>query len=54
MEEELKIKFIVSAKEDINEELGKIAMDYEETNQKEKIIVISKKNGYRIKKTVSH
>ena len=49
-DEVLKLKFTVSAKEDIDEEYGKIAIDYEGTNQDGEIIVISKKNIYRIKK----
>ncbi|MGH1520777.1 MAG: hypothetical protein ACRBB2_00120 [Nitrosopumilus sp.] len=46
----LKLKFTVSQKEDINEEFGKIAIDYEGTTQDGETIVLSKKNIYRIKK----
>jgi len=46
----LKLKFTVSQKEDIDEEFGKIAIDYEGTNQEGETIVVSKKNIYRIKK----
>ena len=46
----LKLKFIISQKEDIDEEFGKIAVDYEGSNQDGEPIVISKKNIYRIKK----
>jgi hypothetical protein len=46
----LKLKFTVSQKDDIDEEFGKIVIDYEGTTQDEEIIVISKKNIYRIKK----
>ena len=46
----LKLKFTVSQKEDIDEEFGKIMIDYEGTTQDEEIIVLSKKNIYRIKK----
>ena len=46
----LKLKFTVSQKEDIDEEFGKIIIDYEGTTQDEEIIVLSKKNIYRIKK----
>ena len=46
----LKLKFTVSQKEDIDEEYGKIFVDYEGTNQDDEIILISKKNIYRIKK----
>jgi len=46
----LKLKFTISSKEDIDEEFGKIAIDYEGTNQDGETIVLSKKNIYRIKK----
>lgn len=46
----LKLKFTVSQKEDIDEEFGKIVIDYEGSNQDEETIVISKRNIYRIKK----
>jgi len=46
----LKLKFTISQIEDINEGFGKIFVDYEGTSQDEEIIVISKKNIYRIKK----
>ncbi len=46
----LKLKFTVSHKEDIDDEFGKIVIDYEGTTQDGEIIVISKKNIYRIKK----
>jgi len=53
VEEILKIKFTVSAKEDINDEFGKIAIDYEGTSQEEERISISKKKWYHIKKIAS-
>ncbi|MGH1521075.1 MAG: hypothetical protein ACRBB2_01705 [Nitrosopumilus sp.] len=46
----LKLKFTVSQKEDIDEEFGKIAIDFEGTNQQEEPIVLSKRNIYRMKK----
>ena len=49
-DEVLKIKFVVSAKEDIDEEFGKISIDYEGTKQGGESVVISKRNWYRIKK----
>jgi hypothetical protein len=52
-DEVLKIKFSVSAKEDIDDEFGKIAINYEGIKQDGEIVVISKRNWYRIKKTVS-
>jgi hypothetical protein len=52
-DEVLKIKFIISAKEDIDDEFGKIAIDYEGTKQDGEIVVLSKKNWYRIKKSVT-
>lgn len=48
--EVLKIKFTISDKKDIDEENGKIAVDFEGTNQNGEIVVISKKNLYRLKK----
>ena len=49
----LKIKFTISAKEDIDDEFGKIAIDYEGTKPDGEIIVLSKKNWYRVKKSVT-
>ncbi|MDH3780854.1 MAG: hypothetical protein OES15_08390 [Nitrosopumilus sp.] len=49
----LKLKFTISQKEDNDEEFGKIMVDYEGTTQDEEIIVLSKKNIYRIKKEPS-
>ena len=52
-DEVLKIKCIVSAKQDINDEFGKIAINYEGTKQDGEIVVLSKRNWYRIKKSIS-
>ena len=52
-DEVLKIKFLVSAKEDIDDEFGKIAINYEGIKPEGEIVVISKKNWYRIKKIPS-
>ena len=49
-DEVLKIKFTISAKEDVDDEYGKIAIDYEGTKQNDDLVVVSKKNWYRIKK----
>ena len=49
-DEVLKIKFTVSGKEEIDEDYGKLSIDYEGTNQNGEIVLISKKNLYRIKK----
>ena len=46
----LRLKFTVSGKEDIDEEYGRIAIDFEGTDQDGETIVLSKKNIYRIKK----
>ena len=46
----LRLKFTVSGKEDIDEQYGKIAIDFEGTDQDGETIVLSKKNIYRIKK----
>lgn len=49
----LKIKFTVSAKEDIDDEFGKIAISYEGAKEDGEMVVLSKKNWYRIKKSVN-
>lgn len=49
-DEVLKIKFTISAKEDIDVEYGKIEVDYEGTKQNGDTVVVSKRNLYRIKK----
>jgi len=46
----LKLKFTVSRLNDTEGEFGKIAIDFEGTSQENDIIVISKRNIYRIKK----
>ncbi len=46
----LKLKFIISEVEEIDEEYGKIFVDYEGTNNEGDAVVISKRNIYRIKK----
>jgi len=46
----LKLKFTVSQKDDIDDEFGKIVVDYEGTTQDGETVVLSKKNIYRIKK----
>ena len=46
----LKLKFIISEVEEIDEEYGKIFVDYEGTNNEGETVVISKRNIYRIKK----
>ena len=48
----LELKFTVSQKDDIDDEFGKIAIDYEGTSNGE-MIVISKRNIYRVKKEPS-
>jgi hypothetical protein len=49
-DEVLKIKFTISSKEDIDDEYGKISVDYEGTKQNGDAVVVSKRNLYRIKK----
>ena len=46
----LKLKFTVSEKQDMDDEFGKITIDYEGSTQDNELIIISKKNIYRIKK----
>lgn len=50
----LKLKFTVSQKDDIDDEFGKIVVDYEGTTQDGKTVVLPKKNIYRIKKEPPH
>lgn len=50
----LKLKFTVSQKDDVDDEFGKIRIDYEGTTQDDEMIVLSKKNIYRIKKEPPH
>ena len=52
-DEVLKIGFTISAKEDTDGEFGKIAIDYEGTKQDGETVVLSKKNWYRIKKSIT-
>ena len=49
-DEVLKLKFTIAQIDDIDDEFGKIAVDYEGTNQENESIVLSKRNIYRIKK----
>ena len=49
-DEVLKIQYTVSGKEDIDDEFGKITVDFEGPNQEGQIVLVSKKNLYRIKK----
>ena len=49
-DEVLKIKFTISGKEDIDGDFGKIEVDFEGTKQNGDLVVVSKKNFYRIKK----
>ena len=49
-EQVLKLKFTIVKKEEIDEEFGKVTIDYEASTQDNELVVISKKNIYRIKK----
>ena len=49
-DEVLKLQYTVSGKEDIDDEYGKLAIDYEGINQDGETVLISRKNIYRIKK----
>ena len=49
----LKLKFTVSDVKDIDDEFGKISIDFEGASQEGETIAISKKNIYRIKKESS-
>lgn len=50
VDEVLKLKFTISEKKDIDDTYGRIAVDYEGTTPDGKLVVISKRNLYRIKK----
>ena len=49
----LKLKFTIVQKENIDNEFGKIIIDYEGSTQENELIIISKKNIYRVKKESS-
>ncbi len=49
-DEVLKIKFTISGKDNIDDNFGKIEVDFEGTKQNGDLVVVSKKNLYRIKK----
>ena len=49
-EQVLKLKFTITKKEDADKEFGKITIDYEASTQDNELVVVSKKNIYRIKK----
>ena len=46
----LKLKFTIIKKEDMNEEFGKITINYEGSSQNNELVIISKRNIYRIRK----
>ncbi|MFB5611147.1 MAG: hypothetical protein ACE5R3_06870 [Nitrosopumilaceae archaeon] len=46
----LKIKFTISGKEEVDDDFGKIEVDFEGTKENGDLVVVSKKNLYRIKK----
>ena len=46
----LKLKFTIIEKEDMNEEFGKIIINYEGSSQNDELMIISKRNIYRIRK----
>ncbi len=50
IEEILKIKFTIADKKDADEDFGMITVDFEGKKENGDIVVISKKNLYRIKK----
>ena len=46
----LKLKFTIVQKEEIDQSFGKIIINFEGTTQENELIIIAKKNIYRIKK----
>lgn len=51
--EKLKIRFTISDKRDLNDESGLIAVDFEGTNEDGKTVLVSKRNLYQMKKTIT-
>ncbi|MHB8601777.1 MAG: hypothetical protein ACYC6W_12140 [Nitrosotalea sp.] len=49
-DENLKIKFKISDKRELDDTMGLIAVDFEGTNEDGKMVLISRKNLYQIKK----
>jgi hypothetical protein len=50
VDEILKIKFTISDKKDIDDDFGMIAVDFEGKKENGDLVVVAKKNLYRIKK----
>ncbi len=50
VDEILKIKFTISDKKDLDDEFGMVAVDFEGKRENGDVIVLAKKNLYRIKK----
>ena len=50
IDENLKIKFKISDKRDVNDEFGLLAIDFEGIKDNGEIVLISKRNLYQIKK----
>jgi len=46
----LKLQYTISGKDEIDDEYGKIAVDFEGINQEGETVLVSRKNLYRIKK----
>jgi hypothetical protein len=51
--ENLKIKFKISEKTDLNESYGLLAIDFEGSKDNGELVVVSKRNLYQIKKELS-
>ena len=49
-DEVLKLQYTISDKREIDDDYGKIAVDFEGINQEGETVLVSKKNLYRIKK----
>lgn len=49
-DEVLKLQYTISGKEDIDDDYGKIAVDFEGINQEGETVLVSRKNLYRLKK----
>ena len=51
-DENLKMKFTISEKSDLNDDYGLLAIDFEGSKENGDLVVVSKRNLYQIKKTL--
>lgn len=51
-DENLKMKFTISEKSDLNDDYGLLAIDFEGSKENGDLVVVSKRNLYQIKKNL--